>query len=318
MTAPTWCKNSDATTVDYLNGSGVDNKIWQKGTTQYFFSQDHLGSTTALTNASGVLVEREAYDAYGNTSGSSLTRYGYTGRERDSATGLMYYRARWYDGQVGRFVSEDPIGFGGGANWYAYATNNPTNVSDPSGLWVPTAHNEIIDQAFKWCLSPDQRQALKDASAWVDRSDNWGEDTAYQHGMRGPDESVDHARKLANGFIYEHEQAARNNSPKGCKDGYQKISPGALKEFGIALHTLTDMTSPAHEGFQIWHDFPEQGGDPIVNHIRNEIWGIRSANHLRKETRGALLADPARLQRIKKMVRDEFGKIFGDCGCCTD
>src|SRR5260370_35975596 len=77
------------------------------------------------------------------------------------------------------------------------------------------------------------------------------------------------------------------------------------------------MTSPGQEGFQIWHDFPEQGGDPILNHIRNEIWGIRSANHIRKETKGALLADPGRLQRIKKMVRDEFGSIFGECECCT-
>ena len=95
-------KNSDATTVNYLNGPGIDNKIWQKGAAQYFFSQDHLGSTTALTNASGVLVERETYDAYGNTAGNSLTRYGYTGRERDSLTGLQYNRVRWYDAQLGR------------------------------------------------------------------------------------------------------------------------------------------------------------------------------------------------------------------------
>jgi len=46
--------NSDGTSVDYLNGPGVDNKIWQKsGATQYYFSQDHLGSTTALTTPAG-------------------------------------------------------------------------------------------------------------------------------------------------------------------------------------------------------------------------------------------------------------------------
>jgi RHS repeat-associated protein len=127
-------KNSDATTVDYLNGPGVDNKIWQKGSAQYFFSQDHLGSTTALTNASGVLVERETYDAYGNTTGSLLTRYGYTGRERDAVSGLMYYRARWYDAQVGRFASEDPIGLAGDVNVYVYVGNNPMEAFDPLGL----------------------------------------------------------------------------------------------------------------------------------------------------------------------------------------
>jgi RHS repeat-associated protein len=133
-------KNSDATTVDYLNGPGVDNKIWQKGAAQYFFSQDHLGSTTALTNTSGALVERESYDAYGNTAGSALTRYGYTGRERDPLTGLQYNRARWYDAQVGRFISEDPIGLSGGMNQFSYVGNNPQNRVDPSGLYEIDVH----------------------------------------------------------------------------------------------------------------------------------------------------------------------------------
>lgn len=46
----------------------------------------------------------------------------------------MYYRARWYDPQVGRFISEDPIGFEGGSNWYGYVADNPTNFTDPHGL----------------------------------------------------------------------------------------------------------------------------------------------------------------------------------------
>jgi RHS repeat-associated protein len=126
-------KSSDATSVDYLNGPGVDKKIWQKGAAQYFFSHDHLGSTTALTNTSGILIERETYDAYGNSTGSALTRYGYTGRERDSLTGLLHYRARSYDPQLGRFISEDPIRFGGSINWYDYVDNSPVAWIDPFG-----------------------------------------------------------------------------------------------------------------------------------------------------------------------------------------
>ncbi len=61
--------------------------------------------------------------------GSALTRYGYTGRERDEATGLLYYRARWYDSQQGRFMSEDPIRFAGGLNLYAYVQNDPINLT---------------------------------------------------------------------------------------------------------------------------------------------------------------------------------------------
>ena len=129
--------NSDGTTVEYLNGPGIDNKIRQKGSTSsttYYFSQDHLGSTTALTGTTGKLIERQTYDAYGNSAGSTRTRYGFTGRERDPLTGLHYYRARFYDPEVGRFMSEDPIGFIGGINVYAYVENNPVIFSDPLGL----------------------------------------------------------------------------------------------------------------------------------------------------------------------------------------
>jgi RHS repeat-associated protein len=57
----------------------------------------------------------------------------FTGRE-DDGVGLMYNRARYYAPGWGRFISEDPIGFGGGINQYAYCENNPLNGRDPSGL----------------------------------------------------------------------------------------------------------------------------------------------------------------------------------------
>ena len=135
--------NSDGSTVEYLNGPGIDNKIRQKGATSkttYYFIQDHLGSTTALTGTTGKLVERITYDGFGNSAGSAKTRYGFTGRERDSLTGLMYYRARFYDPQLGRFISEDPIGLAGGINQFAYVGNNPQNRIDPSGLYETDVH----------------------------------------------------------------------------------------------------------------------------------------------------------------------------------
>ena len=52
----------------------------------------------------------------------------FTGREWDSETGLYYYRARYYDPRIGRFISEDPIRFRGGMNFYSYVLNNPVNL----------------------------------------------------------------------------------------------------------------------------------------------------------------------------------------------
>jgi RHS repeat-associated protein len=58
----------------------------------------------------------------------------YTGRELDSETNLYYYRARYYDSQLGRFISEDPIGFVAGINFYRYAHNDAVGLYDPFGL----------------------------------------------------------------------------------------------------------------------------------------------------------------------------------------
>jgi RHS repeat-associated protein len=60
--------------------------------------------------------------------------FAYTGRERDEETGLYYYRARYYDPAVGRFVSEDPLGFAAGdTNLFRYVRNVPVLRIDPHG-----------------------------------------------------------------------------------------------------------------------------------------------------------------------------------------
>jgi RHS repeat-associated protein len=315
--------NSDGTVIEYLNGPGIDNKIRQKGsssTTTYYFSQDHLGSTIALTGTTGKLVERITYDGYGNSVGSTRTRYGYTGRERDGLSGLLYYRARFYDPLLGRFISEDPVGFnGGGMNVYAYVGGNPILYGDPSGLWAPDAHAAIIQQAFEKCLKPFQRQQLIDASGWVDRAAGQLEANAYQHGMRGgPNESYDQARRRAEGFISDHIQKAQAASPKGCATGYENIPWNALWEFGKALHTITDMTSPAHEGFQIWYGPPYPTGIGVVDAYKAAKYAGYVKWHHDQETLEKLGNDTTRLNQIKEKARGAFAKTFGDCGCCGD
>jgi RHS repeat-associated protein len=125
-------------TVDYLNGPNIDDKLRQTTQTAsaLYFLQNHLHSTLALTDSGGGLVERSNYEGFGASGGSGLTRFTYTGREADPLSGLMYNRARWYDPQQGRFLSEDPIGMLGGLNLYGYTANNPINFSDPFGLEV--------------------------------------------------------------------------------------------------------------------------------------------------------------------------------------
>jgi RHS repeat-associated protein len=100
------------------------------------FLTDALGSTLALADSTGTVQTSYTFEPFGNTtmSGASTTNsFAYTGRELDS-TGLYFYRARYYNPVLQRFISEDPIGFNGGINIYAYVSNSPTNFFDPLGL----------------------------------------------------------------------------------------------------------------------------------------------------------------------------------------
>jgi len=105
--------------------------------TTYFYEADGLGSITSLSSSTGTLPQKYVYDTYGNltsSTGSVTNPFQFTARENDSETGLYYYRARYYDPSVGRFLSEDRIRFDAGINFYPYVDNNPTDLTDPNGL----------------------------------------------------------------------------------------------------------------------------------------------------------------------------------------
>ena len=97
---------------------------------------DALGSTVALTGSTGSSQVEYSYGPFGSISitGTTTNSYTYTGREIDGL-GINYYRARYYNPAIGRFISEDPMGFeGSGANLYAYVNDSPINFIDPPGL----------------------------------------------------------------------------------------------------------------------------------------------------------------------------------------
>jgi RHS repeat-associated protein len=128
---------SGGQTLRYVHGSGIDRPLAQRdgaGVVSYYLA-DHLGSIVLITNSSGATTLTREYDPWGNQlQGSASSGYAFTGREWDSETGLHYYRARYYDPKLGRFLSEDPIGLGGGLNLFVYVLNRPVNWIDPFGL----------------------------------------------------------------------------------------------------------------------------------------------------------------------------------------
>jgi RHS repeat-associated protein len=110
----------------------------------FFYHQDGRTNVTALTDATGGLVQTITYDAYGRPSfgpSSVANPYSFAGRRYDPETGLYYYRTRYYDPVRGRFLQRDPIGIwtdeANLGNGYTYVGNNPLSWTDPLGLARP-------------------------------------------------------------------------------------------------------------------------------------------------------------------------------------
>ena len=124
-------------TIKHFQGPGIDNvlaTVDASGVTSYYV-RDHLGSIRQRTDTSGNVLLTRDYDPWGNPlAGVSTGGWSYTGREWDPEASLYYYRARYHAPSLGRFISEDPLRFGGGSNFYAYVSNGPVAFTDPSGL----------------------------------------------------------------------------------------------------------------------------------------------------------------------------------------
>jgi RHS repeat-associated protein len=128
----------------YLYGPAIDMVLVDEisATNVLWPLADNQGTIRDITNTAGAVQNHITYNSFGRiisqTNANVYTRFNYTGREFDGETGLYYYRSRYYDCVVGRFLSEDAIGFkAGDANLYRYVGNSPVNAIDPFGRASP-------------------------------------------------------------------------------------------------------------------------------------------------------------------------------------
>jgi len=185
-----------------------------------YYHTDNLGSVRKVTDQNGSVVLSIDYYPFGSKfsieSGGVDINYEYTGKEFDDS-GLNYYGARYYDSNLGRFVTSDPIGHG--INWYAYVGNNPMNRIDPTGLSyvganLYSAGLNLIDPVFSGDSIVDS----------VEAEETDAQDAALDEIMSlaildgiennyGDEDYVDNV----------HSQAARNLAEAAKKHGYRPV-----------------------------------------------------------------------------------------------
>ncbi len=142
-------------TANLLTGLGIDEYFTRTDSVGAgHFLADALGSSVALSDGAGAVQTEYTYEPFGaftTTGATTSNSLAFTGREADG-TGLLYYRARYYDARLQRFLAEDPIGFGGGdQSLYSYVRNMPTMATDPLGLEI------VIFARPTWVVRPHYR-----------------------------------------------------------------------------------------------------------------------------------------------------------------
>ncbi len=135
----------------YVDGLGLVARVDAAGDPAYY-AFDAIGNTRQMTNDAGIVANTYDYDPFGiplQTSETIPNPFQFAGRVgvMEETSGLSFIRARYYDGKIGRYITEDPIGLSGGFDFYSYCDNDPNGCIDPSGL-QPTI-NDWFTQPFR-------------------------------------------------------------------------------------------------------------------------------------------------------------------------
>jgi RHS repeat-associated protein len=193
---------------------------------------------------------------------------------QDNESDLVYYGYRYYDPSMGKWLSRDPAGEGGGQNIYGMVGNDPLNAFDALGLWATKVHHQIVEDwlgkrtpdyhNYPWhCCKINVIKLLEHGSdlvdgvgwaGWPHWCDAQSSRLAYQHAMRdgAHGQTVAQAQSQYDIFLLTNIKMAFVESDLARESGNCKTLRKALVFLGRAYHSYSDSLSPAHHGFQPW------------------------------------------------------------------
>ena len=169
--------------------------------TKYFYTRDHLGSIREMFKTNDAVVARYDYDSWGRSTtkvSTLLPDFNYTGLYRHSASGLDMAVHRFYDPDLGRWISRDPLEqaeFLQGPNLYTYVKNNPINFYDKDGRFLPLLFALGVVAAY--FLEADIANAPENAEQAAEAKPSCGMIGMTMHIMLSPDMWAEAALKSA-------------------------------------------------------------------------------------------------------------------------
>ncbi len=162
--------STQATTTSYIwSGDTLVATVIGNGTatSTYFSHPDHLGSTNILTNASGTIQQTLEYYPYGSeriNSGSDTSSRTFIGQYKDDIADLNYLQARFYQGDKGRFISQDPVFWHTGTTLQNRGASNSTSGSNWSQN-TPSSYRSTSGMGRNGGISQEQMAWLSDPQA---------------------------------------------------------------------------------------------------------------------------------------------------------